>query len=162
MEPDALVRELCRRRPLGENEVRRPVTLQMWRFEGGSVVLSAHENKVRSSGKRRDHMRTSLLFGIVCALSACGGTSSDGDADAAGDAGADDVADVEPDVIRTGEVCNVSADCKMNPGRDECREPKTAVRYEPTCGADQRCTWDRIEDRCDFECHDGYCITVAH
>jgi len=100
-----------------------------------------------------------LLVGIACLPSACGGSSSDGDTDAAGDAGAGDAADAEPDVIRTGEVCTVSADCKMNPGRDYCPEPRTAVRYEPTCGADQRCTWGRFEDRCGLGCHEGYCVS---
>src|SRR5687767_12024645 len=107
-------------------------------------------------------MRTKLLVGFACLLMACGGSASEGDSDAGdSDAGAD-AADAEPEVIRTGEVCKVSADCKMPPGRAYCPEPRKAVRYdEPTCGADQRCTWYRIEDRCGLRCEDGVCITAG-
>ena len=76
--------------------------------------------------------------------------------------GAADAADAEPDVIRTGEVCKVNTDCTLPPGRAYCPQPRTAIRYdEPSCGADQRCTWYRIEDRCGHRCEDGAFITAG-
>jgi hypothetical protein len=62
-------------------------------------------------------MKTRVLVGMALLLSACGGSVFDGDPDAGvSDAGAGDAADAEPGVIHTGEVCKVSADCKMPPG----------------------------------------------
>ena len=110
-------------------------------------------------------MRLLLLSGIPFLLAACGGIASDGaggrpDADLDAADGNADASDSEPPVIVTGEVCKVDGDCKMDPGVAFCKE-KTAIRYEiPTCGADQRCAWSRLENLCDLRCEDGYCITV--
>jgi hypothetical protein len=105
-------------------------------------------------------MRMLLLAAMAYHLGACGGTASDGEPDASD--GAPDTSDSEPSVIHTGEVCKVESDCKMDPGRSFCRDSKTAVRYEiPQCGADQRCAWTRLEDKCDLVCEDGYCISAV-
>jgi hypothetical protein len=93
-------------------------------------------------------MKMLQIAGIFCLFAACGG-DTDGD-------------DPEPEVIRTAEVCKVDTDCKMDPGRVFCREPRTAVRYEiATCSADQRCAWSRLENECNLRCEEGYCITAG-
>lgn len=92
-------------------------------------------------------MKMLLLTEIVCLMGACGGDASDNDTD----------------VIRTAEVCKVDGDCKMDPGRPSvCKDAMTLVRYDiPRCGADQRCEWPRLEERCGHSCEDGFCITAS-
>jgi hypothetical protein len=90
-------------------------------------------------------MRILLIPGIALLMGACGG---------------DD--ETEAEVIHTAEPCKVASDCKMDPGRASCRDGNTAVRYEePSCGADQRCAWSKLEHHCDLRCEDGYCITTS-
>jgi hypothetical protein len=92
-------------------------------------------------------MRTRQLLAITfLLLGACGGETSGDD----------------PSKIHTDESCKVDSDCKKYPGHVFCQDPRTAVRYEiPTCGADQRCSWGPLEDRCNDHCEEGYCITAG-
>jgi hypothetical protein len=92
-------------------------------------------------------MRTLLLIGTAWLLGACGDSDSDDDTD----------------VIRTDEMCTVDSDCKMDPGRaSSCKDALTLVRYDvPRCGANRRCEWPRLEERCGHSCEDGFCITAG-
>ncbi|HMJ52079.1 MAG TPA: hypothetical protein VK540_08380 [Polyangiaceae bacterium] len=95
-------------------------------------------------------VRTLLTVGVVCWLGACGSDSADS---ASPDAG-------HP-VVRTDDVCGADADCRMEPD-SICKDTKTIVRFDvPKCASDHRCTWIGSEDRCDYMCQDGYCITTG-